>query len=90
MIGLIIFVISVIITMTFICVNLRNVVDISLIFWTFSDVPVYIPVFAAFSFGVLITILVFLFSKKKPKPKGKSEKNPKKDKNLPSEEPQSL
>lgn len=90
MIGLILFVICVIVTMTFICVNLRNVVDISLVFWNFSDVPVYIPVFAAFSFGVILAIVVFLFSKKKPKPKAKVEKKVKKDKNPPSEEVNSL
>ncbi|MBQ5781139.1 MAG: DUF1049 domain-containing protein [Spirochaetaceae bacterium] len=90
MIGLVLFVICVIVTMTFICVNLRNVVDISLVFWNFSDVPIYIPVFAAFSFGVILTIVVVLFSKRKPKAKAKIEKKNKKDKNPPPEVENSL
>ena len=48
--------------------NMKNSCDISLIFYTFENVPVYVSNIFSFLIGLILTIPFFFGSKKKNKP----------------------
>jgi hypothetical protein len=62
--------------LTFIGFNLENRCDISFVFYTFSQVPVYLTAFSAFVLGLLLALpLVVSFrSRRSPAEKGDEPK----------------
>ncbi|MFW5801340.1 MAG: LapA family protein [Spirochaeta sp.] len=68
--------------MFFIGYNLENTADISVVFYTFEDVPIFFSMFGSFLIGVII-MLPFVFGKplkkKLSSTKNKGEKSGKKN-----------
>lgn len=62
----------------FIVNNLQNVSDVSVVFYTFKDVPVFLSIVFGFVLGALTVMPICLFSKHK-KASVKKEKQPKKE-----------
>lgn len=70
---IIVYVLIIALLVLFISLNISNVTDVSLIFYTIPDVPVYLTIFISVLFGCLIMAIVFLFSNHKSK-KNKKKK----------------
>lgn len=60
------FVFFILVLTFFIGFNLENRCDISLIFYTFQDVPIFMSLLLAFSLGILAVIPYLFGSRKKP------------------------
>ena len=79
---LLFFIIVLALVVTFVGLNVGNTSDISFGFHSFSDVPIFISLFAAFLLGVLVTLPATLWSsnrgKKTPKVKEKRKGGKKK------------
>lgn len=62
---LVFFIIVLALVVTFVGLNVGNTSDISFGFHSFSEVPVFISLFAAFLLGVLVTLPATLWSSKR-------------------------
>jgi uncharacterized integral membrane protein len=79
---LLFFIVVLALVVTFVGLNVGNTSDISFGFHSFSEVPIFISLFAAFLLGVLVTLPATLWSSKRgrktPKVKEKKGKGRKK------------
>lgn len=62
---LLFFIIVLALVVTFVGLNVGNTSDISFGFHTFTDVPIFVSLFAAFLIGVLVTLPATLWSSKR-------------------------
>jgi len=74
--------------LTFIGFNIGNTCNLSLVFHTFENVPVYLTVFISFILGLLFSLPFFFFGKrpKKGKNAGKDKKTASKEESTEAEE----
>lgn len=70
---IIVYVLIIALLVLFISFNISNVTDVSLIFYTIPNVPVYVTIFISVLLGCLLMAIVFLFSNHKSK-KNKKKK----------------